>query len=412
MNYKPVRHVKVGLDFGSGAMPVGDLALLERQVYFEYDADFIRRGLALSPFRLPLKSGLQSFHTTLFDGLPGVFHDSLPDGWGRLLFDRAMRKRGLLPQMLGPLDRLAHVGESGMGALVYKPDHFDAAAGAGIDLNWIAQQSQDVLEGEAEGVLGELIALNGSSAGARPKALIGFHQESGRIIYGNQDLPEGYAPWIVKFANSQDGPDAGAIEFVYSKMARQAGLAIPETHLFSAKRGAGYFAVKRFDRNEDKRLHMHSACGLLHSDHRTPALDYQDLLELTMILTRDVRESEKMFRLAVFNTMAHNRDDHARNFSFLMDQTGEWKLAPAYDLTFSYGLGGEQSTMVMGEGRAPDMDHLRALGRHADIRDARIEEILKQTIDALGQWSELAKAHGVKIGTQDLVHAQIARFLR
>ena len=393
-------------------MPVGRLALRDQQIYFEYDADFIGRGLALSPFRLPLKSGLQTFHTQLFEGLPGVFNDSLPDGWGRLLFDRAMRKQGILPQTLSPLDRLAHVGKSGVGALIYEPDYSEALEGTGIDLDWLAEQSQDVLEGKAEDVLDELLALNGSSAGARPKAFVGFNRTNGHITYGSQGLPKGYEPWLVKFANSQDNLDAGAVEFVYSKMARQAGLLIPDTHLFPAKRGAGYFAIKRFDQNEGERFHVHTPCGLLHSDHRTPALDYQDLLELTMLLTRDVRESEKMFRLAVFNVMVHNRDDHSKNFSFLMDKTGEWKVSPAYDLTFAHGPGGEQSTMVMGEGKSPGMDHLRALGLHAEISDAKVEEILEQTRDSLGRWSELAKVYGVKMATHDLVHTQMSRFLK
>ncbi|MXW14291.1 MAG: type II toxin-antitoxin system HipA family toxin [Rhodothermaceae bacterium] len=411
MRHKPVQHIRVGLDFGSNPGPVGHLALRDRQIYFEYDADFIRRDLDLSPFHLPLNPGLQTFHTQLFEGLPGVFNDSLPDGWGRLLLDGAMRKRGVVLRMLSPLDRLAYVGKSGMGALIYEPDHSEALEEIGIDLDWFSQQSQNVMEGGAEDVLDELLTLNGSSAGARPKALIGFNRETGRIIHGSQVLPKGYEPWIVKFANSQDGPDAGAVEFVYAEMARWAGLMIPETYLFPAKRGAGYFAIKRFDQSQSGRLHMHTACGLLHSDHRIPALDYQDLLELTLYLTRSIRESEKIFQYAVFNVMAHNRDDHSKNFSFLMDETGAWKVSPAYDLTFSYGPGGEQSTMVMGEGKSPSMEHLRALGRRAEISDAKAEEILGRTKDSLGRWSELAKVHGVRTATHDLVHAQINRLL-
>ena len=296
-----------------------------------------------------------------------------------------------------------------MGALIYEPHYSDAVESIRVDLDRLAKLSQDVLEGGAEDVLDELLARNGSSAGARPKVLIGFNRETGQITHGSQVLPKGYEPWIVKFANSHDGPDVGAVEFVYSEMARRAGLTIPHTYLFPAKRGAGYFAIKRFDQNKTNRLHMHTPCGLLHSDHRIPALDYQDLLELTLHLTRDVRESEKMFQYAVFNVMAHNRDDHSKNFSFLMDETGAWKISPAYDLTFSYGPGGEQSTMVMGEGKSPSIDHLRALGRHAGINDAKIELILGRTRDLLGWWSELAKVHGVSTATHDLVNAQINR---
>ena len=154
-------------------------------------------------------------------------------------------------------------------------------------------------------------------------------------------LPQGFEPWLVKFPNRQDGTDAGGMEYVYALMAKEAGVELPEVHLFAAEKTAGYFAMKCFDRQENSRLHMHSASGLLHSDFRAPALDYDDSLELTAALTRDRDEVMKMYRLAVFNVLAHNRDDHGKNFSFLMSNTGAWKFAPAYDLTFSSGPGGE-----------------------------------------------------------------------
>jgi len=165
-------------------------------------------------------------------------------------------------------------------------------------------QAQEVLDGTSDDVLAELIALNGSSAGARPKALIGVNDKRDHIIHGVHDLPAGYTPWMVKFPNSQDGLDAGAIEYVYALMAKEAGVSMPDVHLFPAKRGTGYFAIKRFDRDGDKRYHMHTACGLLHSDFRTPSLDYEDLVALTGMLTRDVREVEKLYQLAVFLVLA------------------------------------------------------------------------------------------------------------
>jgi len=406
----PVTQIQVSLDFGNGASPVGLLAIRGGKIYFQYDTDFLGKGLALSPFRLPLITGLHKFDSLLFEGLPGVFNDSLPDGWGRLLFDRLMRTKGVVPEVLSPLDRLAHIGASGMGAIVYEPSRYEDIDQSELDLDWFARQSQDVLQGRVEDVLDQLFVLNGSSTGARPKALVGYHGGAEKLIYGSQDLSEGYEPWLVKFANTRDGPDAGAVEFVYSEMAQKAGINFPDTHLFPARQGGGYFAVKRFDREQGNRLHMHTVCGLLHSDYRAPALDYQDLLELTMRLTRDVRESEKMFQLAAFNIMAHNRDDHSKNFSFLMDKTGEWKLAPAYDLTFSYGPGGEQGTTVMGEGKSPDADHLRALGHHAGIKHNTVEEILDRTKDSLMQWSKLSKSYDVRRATRDLIQTHINRF--
>lgn len=409
MKFSPLTEVKVGLDFGEGSMPLGRLASRDRTIYFEYDAEFLERGLNVSPITLPLKTGVSHFDASLFDGLPGLFNDSLPDGWGRLLFDRAMRAGGILPEQLSPLDRLVHVGPSGMGALTYAPDHstkgpdndFD------LDLDRLAIQANDVLKGEADEVLQELLALNGSSAGARPKAQIGFDPKSGRIVHGTQIMEEGFEPWLVKFSNTQDGLDAGAVEHVYAKMAKLAGLDMMETHLFPANHGPGYFATKRFDRLDSKRIHMHTVCGLLHSNFRTPSLDYEDILKLTGILTRDVRETEKMYRIAVFNVFAYNRDDHSKNFTFLMDPSGEWKVSPAYDLTFSSGPGGEQSMMVMGEGKAPQPSDLRKLGETFSIKLETINTIIDQTREALMAWPELAKDYGVSATTRKLISSRI-----
>ena len=404
-----VKEVKVGLNFGDKIIPVGRLAINNRQIYFQYHDSFIEQNLNISPFHLPLKSGVFSFDYNLFEGLGGVFNDSLPDGWGRLLFDRFARSFGILPSDITPLDRLTHIGLSGLGALVYEPDHSTGESSDSINLDKLAQQAQEVLDGTSDEVLQDLLALNGSSAGARPKALIGLNNDRKNIIHGIHDLPDGYTPWIVKFSNTQDSADSGAIEYVYALMAKKAGISMPDVHLFSAKKSAGYFAVKRFDRNGKQRFHMHTACGLLYSDFRVPSLDYEDLIALTSALTRDAREIEKLYQLAVFNVLAHNRDDHSKNFSFLMNQKGEWKLSPAYDLTFSSGPRGEQSTMVVGEGRNPSVDHLVKLGQKAKIAKTRIVEIIDQTQTALANWEILAKEYGVSADNIRLIGKLINR---
>ena len=408
-NYLSATEVKVGINFGEGVQTVGRLAVREHKIYFEYDSAFIKSGIEISPLRLSLRPGVQGFDHDLFEGLPGVFNDSLPDGWGRLLFDRFIRSQGILPSDITPLDRLAHVGSHALGALVFEPDHSADDTQDDINLDNLASQAQEVLDGTSDDVLAELIALNGSSAGARPKALIGVNEKRDHIIHGVHDLPAGYAPWIVKFPNSEDGLDAGAIEFVYALMAKEAGITMPDVHLFQAERGAGYFAIKRFDRDGDKRYHMHTACGLLHSDFRTPSLDYEDLIALTGMLTRDVREVEKLYKQAVFNVLAHNRDDHSKNFSYLMDSQGGWKLSPAYDLTFSSGPRGEQSTMVMGEGKNPDTSHLLKLADEAKIKKDRALEIIDALKSSLSKWSELAKQYGVSDTNIKLIQSKISQ---
>lgn len=406
-NYISLTELKVGLDFGDGTLPVGRLANREGKVYFEHDPAFLKTGLNISPLRLPAEPGLKTFDPSLFEGLPGVFNDSLPDGWGRLLFDRLLRSNGILVGDISPLDRLPHVGLTGIGALVYEPDYSTQGPNDTLNLDLLAAQTQEVLSGEAEEVLQELLALNGSSAGARPKAVIGVDESRKNIIQAKHKLPEGYEHWLVKFNNNADGDDAGAIEYVYSLMAKEAGLEMMPTHLFPAISGAGYFATKRFDRNGKKRLHTHTACGLLHSDFRTPSLDYEDLLTLTGVITRDVREVKKMFRLAVFNVLSHNRDDHSKNFTFLMNAAGDWKLSPAYDLTFSSGPGGEQSTMVMGEGKNPSIEHLIKLGKEANLKRPDIDGIIDQANHALNQWKPLARAHTIRLANINLIIKKI-----
>ncbi|HLV24341.1 MAG TPA: type II toxin-antitoxin system HipA family toxin [Moheibacter sp.] len=390
-----VTEIKVGLDFGTQIQSVGRLAKRDSIIYFEYDNDFVDKGIEISPLRLPLKRGLQELPARPFEGLAGVFSDSLPDGWGRLLFDRMMRANGILPSEISPLDRLAYVGFNGMGALVYEPDNSPKDNLDFIDLDQLASQTEQVLEGRSEEVISELLALNGSSAGARPKALIGVDQKREKISYGTNNLVDGFEHWLVKFPNSQDGHDAGAIEYVYALMAKKAGILMPEVHLFPSEKGSGYFAVKRFDRDGNKRLHMHTVAGLTHSNFRFPSLDYEDLLNLTGALTKDIREVEKMYRQAVFNVLAHNQDDHAKNFSFLMNENGEWKLSPAYDLTFSSGAGGEQSTMVLGEGKNPTLTHLRKLGLVAGLPKEAVEETIGLTKEALSLWDALSKEYNV-----------------
>ena len=404
-----ITEIKVGLNFGSEIQSVGRLAERNGIIYFEYDEDFVQNGVEISPFKLPLRNGVVELPSDPFEGLAGVFSDSLPDGWGRLLFDRMMRSQRISPSQISSLDRLAYVGLNGMGALVYEPDSSPPIIQEFIDLDHLATQTEKILEGASGEVITELLALNGSSAGARPKALIGVDQARKNISYGVNQLNDGFEHWLVKFPNSQDGIDSGAIEYVYALMAKEAGLYFPDVHLFSSQKGNGFFGVKRFDRQENKRFHMHTVSGLIHSNFRFPSLDYEDLLSLTMALTKDIREVEKMFRLAVFNVMAHNRDDHAKNFSFLMNEFGEWKLSPAYDLTYSNGPGGEQSTMVMGEGRNITIEHLVKLGLEAKISKELIDQIIEKTAESLSKWIRLSKDYGVSKSNIELINRALIK---
>ena len=386
-----VTAIHVGLQLHKTILPVGRLAILDHHIYFEYDNDFLKTHLPISPFHLPLTSGLKSFDRTVFDGLPGVFNDSLPDGWGKLLLDRRMRSRGVLPAQLTALDRLTHVGSTGMGALIYEPDLHETDI-VSTTLDELAGHAENILSGSPDEILPTLLALNGSSAGARPKVMVSVDAKKKKIICGTDVTLQ---QWLIKFSNKQDGADAGAIEYVFSLMAKNAGVLMMETHLFPEKNGAGYFGTKRFDRDFAKRFHAHTVSGLLHADFRTVSMDYRELLTITETLTRDERDVEKLFRQAVFNVLSHNRDDHLKNFSFLMNAQGEWHVSPAYDLTFSSGPGGEHMTTVLGKGDRISVSDLTQLGIEAKLLPRVIAGVIEQTQSALNEWPRLAKNYGV-----------------
>lgn len=374
-------------------MTVGRLAYVDGIIYFEYDASFLESGIELSPYKLPLKKGVHVCEDRLFEGLYGVFADSLPDGWGRLLLDRHLLKLGKRYDEITPLDRLSYIGEYGIGALSYEPVVSDiGSVDERIVLDDLARSSLDILEGDQEDMIETLLTLGGSSSGARPKAVIQLDIKKEKIIHGAQALNNGYEHYLVKFASSNDSSEIGVIEFIYSLMARDAKIEMTDTQLLEGKKGR-YFAIKRFDRLGDNRIHIHSVSGLTHSDFRFPTVDYDDLLSLTLHLTKDVNEQIKMFRLAVFNLFTHNRDDHAKNFSFLLDENNRWKLAPAYDLTFSYGPGEEHSTTYLGEGKCPTREHLEKLAHAHHIKDAKM--IIDEIEEVIGNFSNYATKNGL-----------------
>lgn len=404
MSYAPTEVLTVYLESGE-RRKVGRLALRQRQILFEYDAAFLASGIEISPFKLPLRAGVITSTDTVFDGLYGVFNDSLPDGWGRLLLDRTVERHGVGRGQLNVLDRLAYVGSNGMGALSYEPDRSQISGDDGpLALDKLAKESAIVLAGESEEVFEELLRLSGSSSGARPKVVAQVSADRSKIIHGPTQLKPGFEHWMIKFASSPDPRDIGAIEYAYSLMARDAGVAMPESHLFQTRKRS-YFGTKRFDRQGGDRIHMHSFSGLIHADHRHPALDYDSVLRVVLVLTKNVAEVEKAYALASFNVLAHNRDDHAKNFSFLLNGRNEWIFAPAYDLTFSEGPAGEQSTMVMGEGRNPGLEKLQTLGREHGLKAA--PHILAKVQAAVSRWRDHAAAAGVSTKSTKAIAGRI-----
>ena len=348
---------------------VGTLALAaNHKVVFQYDDSWLEQGFSISPFSLPLENQVFVPTKDYFDGLFGVFADSLPDHWGRLLLKRLLLAHEQNPDKLTVIDRLAIVGKSGMGALTYYPEQSFSEENDNTDLDELAFQCQKILHTEYSDKLDELYRLGGTSGGARPKIMTTINDED----------------WIIKFSAHVDGENAGKMEYDYSCCARKCGITMSETKLFPSEVCEGYFGIKRFDRISDisgtKRVHMMTAAALLELDFEQPSLDYHSLMKLTKIITRDNKDDiENMFRRMCFNVFAHNRDDHSKNFTYLYDESADsWRLSPAYDLTYSNTYYGEHTTTVDGNGRNPGKKELLAVGTMAGIKKELCMDIITE----------------------------------
>lgn len=334
------------------------------QTVFAYERSWLAHGFSISPFSLPLRPGPFIAKMEPFDGLFGVFADSMPDGWGRLLVDRLLLKNHIAPQSIGSLERLAIVGAAGMGALTYEPEFKLSDKAQPYDLDKLAEECQNILATNYSENIDELFALGGSSGGARPKILTAI---------GGED-------WIIKFPASTDKNTIGKQEYDYAQCAKACGIEMSATKLFPSKKCPGYFGTKRFDRELTAHglepIHMLSASALLETSHRIPNLDYITLGKLTMALTHDYTELEKLYRLMCFNVFAHNRDDHSKNFTYLyLEQEKRWVLSPAYDLTYSYSLGGEHATTVNGNGANPSLTDILAVAKAIGINNKAAKSI-------------------------------------
>lgn len=348
-------------------------------IAFQYSDTWIRNGFPISPLSLPLNNNVfipPEKSRDRFSGMFGVFADSLPDSWGQLLLDRHLGDMGIDKGDIGALDRLAYIGKSGMGALEYYPakeTDFRVDA-AGINYDQIAEECEKILSSKESDQLDILYMLGGSSGGTRPKI---FLTENGR-------------EWIVKFPASKDPAISGRREYDYSLCAKDCGIVMTETALVPSSVCEGYFKTERFDRKKGEKIFSVTFAGLLEADFRAPSCDYDTYMKLIRMLTRDnVKDKEQMYRIMVFNVLTHNRDDHTKNFSFLYTEDKGWRLAPAYDLTYSDTYWGEQTTSVGGKGKdISDKDFIKT-GRDAGLSKSFCMDCLneiKEKTEALSRY--------------------------
>lgn len=359
-------------------------------VVFEYSDEAKKRGLELSSLKLPLQGAKLSRDFPQHQlGLPGPVYDSLPDGWGMLLMDRLFKRRGLNPARIGPLERLAYIGNNAMGAMLFKPvapDVLEPQMHVPIEL--LAAEVQQVLKGEGGELLQKLLLVGGSPQGARPKALVYRDPDTG--TFTTAATPD-FEAWLVKFPAQHEHPEVCAIEMVYAECLRLCGIQTPDTQYFSLSDGMAAFASKRFDRQDGLRVPMQSLAAFTGADFRSPgALDYVNFLRATQRCTNDVREKARAFERAVFNVAFHNRDDHPKNFAYTMSRTGDWKLAPAYDVTFCEGPGGYHQMDVMGEALEIDRRAMLGLAAEAEVGAYEAGVIIERFCDVSSQFSTVA----------------------
>lgn len=343
---------------------VGRLALTKDGLCaFEYSAEWLSSGFSISPFELPLQSGVFIAKPRPFEGGFGVFDDCLPDGWGLLILDRYLQQKGINPRTLTLLDRLAFVGSTGRGALEFRPDNSVTTKQDYADFEKLALEAERILDSDdytGEGIE-EFQNRGGSPGGARPKIFVRYDDKE----------------WMVKFRAKRDPQKIGIDEYRYSLLAKECGIEMPETRLFEDK----YFGVERFDRTPNGKLHVVSIAGLIGADYRLPSIDYAHIFQVCARLTHSVPELWRVYRLMVFNFLIGNKDDHAKNFAFIY-RDGDWHLSPAYDLLPSDGINGFHTTSI-NDSIVPKKEDLFAVAEKAGLDKKIAIEIYEKQLNIL-----------------------------
>lgn len=417
MSFKPIQKLSVSRTLSTGEqIAVGTLAQNRKGVYFQYSENYLGRFGNLSPYAFTETMALQQAPASPHQGMHGAFADSLPDGWGLLIQDRVFRQHGILPALLTQMDRLAFVGQSGMGALGYTPhSEYKAVVPGNVDIAELGQQAQSVFDGQTEQVLQALVA-SGNSGGARPKAMVYTAPNDWASCRTAPNA--GDEAWLVKFtsANLPLGHEEGICEAVYLQLAEQLQLQPPQHTLIHPPASGtqhAWLALKRFDwiqspQGHAGRLHMHSACGLLGADFRLPSLDYQVLIGATRRLCKSPAASQLQFRRAIFNLLACNQDDHSKNWAFLQNDQGQWQPAPFYDVTFSPHPHREHSTAFAGHGKAPPLKAIQSLAAAAGFANwQEARKIIEHTMHTVAQFETQAKALGLTRQTSALIAKEL-----
>lgn len=391
---------------------------------FEYDPDFARSAIEVSPLRMPLGPTRYTFPTLSHDtfrGLPGMLADSLPDRYGNALIDAWLAGQGRRPESFNAIERLSYIGTRGMGALEFAPArgprrtrdeeiHIDRLVALASEV--LAHREQlvaSLTHGHDQDAVREILSVGTSAGGARAKAVIAWNPRTNEVRSGQLDAKPGFEQWLLKFDGVENNKDKdrladpqgyGAIEYAYSNMAKDAGIVMSDCRLLEES-GRRHFMTRRFDRDErGAKLHMQSLGGLAHFDfNQAGAYSYEQAFLVLRELGLHADATEQMFRRMAFNVIARNQDDHVKNIAFLMDQAGRWRLAPAFDITYanrpnSHWTNRHQMSL---NDKREDFTRLdfREAGRRAMLKRGSSESILEQIEAVVSRWSSYAEQAGV-----------------
>jgi len=379
---------------------VGTLYERDGIVRFEYEQSFIDSGINISPLKLPFERDTYiNEDEPYFLTLAGVFFDSLPDKFGTKVVERYYESKGIHPRELSVLQKLIFIGKRGMGALEYEPCE-DITGTIELDetleIRSMYEASKTIVTGEATDAIHELLLFmdSGASAGgARAKAVIGWNKKTNSIIGGAGEIAEGYDYWLVKFDtldSFERVADFTKLEYLYMSMAKECGIEVPEIDLL-ADGEFSHFLIKRFDRVDTNKIHMHSLASITHTNFNIPLhYSYDEALRVVWFITKDKSAVIEFYRRAVFNAIARNQDDHAKNTSFLMSKEGEWSLSPAYDITYANGAGFTKNHQMSINSKVNNItrDDLIALALSADIKKKVAVEIIDRTVKVLQGFRE------------------------
>lgn len=399
---------------------------------FEYDPDFLNGEIEVSPIMMPLGAGRFLFPNLpreTFKGLPGLLADSLPDKFGNLLIDQWLAQQGRRPESFNPVERLCYLGTRAMGALEFRPTLLPDFSPETLHLEALIQLANDALASreslhtnlsEPPDALATILRVGTSAGGARAKAVIAWNPKTGEIRSGQVQTSQGFEPWLLKFDGVSANRDKelndplgyGRIEYAYHLMARAAGITMSDCRLLE-ENGRAHFVTRRFDRGPNgEKFHMQSLCAMGHFDfNQAGAYSYEQAFQIARRLGLPHPDLTELYRRALFNILARNQDDHTKNIAFIMDRKGAWRLAPAYDLIYSYNPNGawthrHQMTLAGKRENFTPQDLLAAAGA-ADLKLSRAKSIFKEVHTAINLWTTYAKSSEVPAAWAQQIHKNL-----